>query len=121
MNHEKVKEPFSEVEQFETENGTKLEVGGEVLCKPTYIRQRLPAVVENLYWNPRGFPGGKFERRDGHVCVLNASIRFTVPDDHEYSHMDGKTVRIESYNLDFCIGTTEEIYRDRRGCNVVRE
>lgn len=145
-NYSQRREPFSNVDEWETEAGTRIEVGQDVLVKPQYVSQRLPAVVDRIYWDPQGLPGGKFDHRGEKVsrtdpaelddpdvdpvgyenpseydCILKAQFRFDVPEDHEYSHMDGKTRRLEAFNLDFCIGTDPEIRRDRGNCNATRE
>lgn len=131
----KRREPFSNEQEWTTENGTHIEVGKTVLAKPQYVSKRLPAVVEQIYWDPQGLPGGKFDHRgekvgedeDGNYifenpsaydCILKVQFRFDVPEEHEYSHMDGKTHRTEAYNLDFVVGTGSEIKRDRSNCNA---
>lgn len=138
-NYSQRREPFSTVDEWETEAGTRIETGEKVLVKPTFVSERLPAVVEKIYWAPKGLTGGKFDHRGEIVgwtgdepktgeaiferpseydCILKAQFRFDVPEDHEYSHMDGKTCRLEAFNFDFCIGTDPEIRRDRANCNA---
>jgi len=56
-------EPFSNINEYETEEGLTLEVGDNVLVKPQYVSERLPATVERIYWDPQGLPGGKFDHR----------------------------------------------------------
>lgn len=110
---EKVREPFENVGKWETEAGTRVKVGDEVLAKPKYLSIRLPAVVKRVYWNPTDFRKG-----DTANCILTALVEFQVSDDDEFSHLDGKQRKIEAYNLDFCIGTGREIRRDRENCNT---
>lgn len=119
------REPFSDEDEWETEAGTHIEKGEHVLAKPKYVSERLPAVVERIYWDPQGLPGGKFDHRgenlqhpDRYDCILKVQFRFDVDEDDEYAHMDGKTRRTEAYNLDFVVGTGREIRRDRANCNV---
>lgn len=131
------REPFSDHADGEwtTEAGTRVAVGEHVLAKPQYVSERLPAVVERIYWDPQGLTGGQFDHRgervgtdddgnavfehpDRYVCVLKVQFRFDVPEGDEYDHMDGKTHRTEAFNLDFVVGADREIRRDRGNCNT---
>lgn len=114
-------EPFAEEQEWETEAGTHVETGGEYLVKPKYIDRRLPAECIKIQWVPLTLPGGDGDNRDSGGGVegeIIAYFRFDVPGGDEYDHMDGKQRKSEAYNLDFVVGTDEEIRRDRSNCNT---
>jgi hypothetical protein len=125
----KRRKPFSEIEEWTTEKGNSVSKGETVKVKPTYVRQKLPAKVVKIYWNPQGLPGGKYDHRgkvvskpdyakenpgdykyenpSNYDCILTVLFEFTVASGHEYSHMNGKQRKVKGMNLDFAL-TFEE-------------
>lgn len=115
----RTREPFEEVKQVETAKGTVINTGEKYLVKPKYLSVRLPARAELIMWDPYGLPGGPNDMGEGlHKCRIRVDFRFYIPPEHEYSHMDQETRRVEGMNLDFVVGSDQEITRDRSNCNA---
>ena len=103
-----IAEPFSDMDSYETHEGNTIEVGETYDVMPTYLRERLTGHVVRIYNDPKGLPGGRFDRADGHVCRPTAVVEFDVPEGHEYEHMDGETERVESLNMDYSLGLRDD-------------
>jgi hypothetical protein len=104
-------EPFSDVETIEThDGGHEVSVGDVYLATPRYVSVRIPVRVIRCYMDPRGLPGGKFERADGHVCIPTIRVEADVPAGHEYDHLDGKRWSVENYNADYVLGFESDHY-----------
>ena len=105
-----IAEPFSNVESYQTPGGNTVSVGDTLDgVQPKYVRERLTAEVVRIYHNPRGFPGGRFDRANGHVCEPTAVVEFRVPDGHEYDHLDGDTRRVKAMNMDYSLGLRDDV------------
>jgi|APHM01.1.fsa_nt_gi hypothetical protein len=104
-------EPFSKEDEYTTENGTHVEPGETYLVKPKYIRRRLNAECVKVCWVP--YELGE----DMAPCVLHAGFRFH-PECEAWSHMESKYMKVEVFNVDFIVGDSPRIRRDRANCNV---
>jgi|APHM01.1.fsa_nt_gi hypothetical protein len=86
-----------DVEQITTEGGHTVEVGDRYEeVQPTYADTRVPAVVSSI--TRYHFSGSRSE--------VKLWVRYDVPEDHEYAHLDGMTgkVRSPTVNADFRLG-----------------
>lgn len=106
-------EPFEERETFGFHHeGTAytVEVGQEIkYAKTTYVDTRYPAEIVKIYMDPIGFPGGKYDRRDGHVCTPTIVVEMKIPEDAKHSHLDGKRVRWECYNAPYTLALRDDL------------
>lgn len=80
--------------------------------KMTYLRERYPAEVVRVFMDPRGMPGGRFERADGHVCVPTIEVEMDISDDAEHAHNDGKRERWECYNAPYVLALRDGLPED---------
>lgn len=94
--------PFTNIEEWETEKGTKVKVGEKIHAKPDYIKKRLPAKVINIYWRPTFL----MDRKKPQECLLIVEVEFL--ENSEYPHMEGKHETIKGLNIDFSIGGISE-------------
>lgn len=108
-----VAEPFSELDEILVsvgENKTHLISVGDQYnnCLPTYLSppDRLPAKVVKIYNSPRGLPGGKYEVKDGHKCIPTIQIKFQIPDESTFEHLDGTIEKVENFNAPYVLGLT---------------
>ena len=110
---EVIAEPFAERDRFgfhvDGEPYT-VEVGQEIpYAKTTYVNTRYPAEIVRVYMDPRGVRGGKYERRDGHLCIPTIEVEMQIPDDAEHAHLDGRRVRWECYNAPYTLALREDL------------
>jgi hypothetical protein len=95
---------MSEGEEYTVAVGDRLEH-----VKMTYLRTRYPAEVVRIFMEPRGLPGGSFERANGHVCVPTIEVEMDIPEDAQHTHNDGKRERWECYNAPYTLGLRDDL------------